>query len=253
MEQRIAALYRELLEAALDCPESFPRIINSRLTELVPSHGIALLIDSDTPATAQTETVAHVRVGGHGDDDPAFVWLENVERGNDLMSKLVTDSESEFERAMSAKYPEMTALHIHWLYSHRNPCIALGICRVETPTNNMGCFTAEDLEYIEQVSPDIMLCVRAYADLTSVRRTGYDLFSHRCTKIATQFGLTGSEQRVLRMLIDGAPNKQIGVELGITLPTVKTHISHILQKTGCRNRADLFGRFFSSVHVVAPH
>jgi DNA-binding NarL/FixJ family response regulator len=48
--------------------------------------------------------------------------------------------------------------------------------------------------------------------------------------------LTSREIEVLRLLAQGASNAQIGQELNITVNTVKTHISHILDKLNLENR-----------------
>jgi DNA-binding NarL/FixJ family response regulator len=48
--------------------------------------------------------------------------------------------------------------------------------------------------------------------------------------------LTNREIEVLRLLAQGASNPQIGEELNITVNTVKTHISHILDKLQLENR-----------------
>jgi DNA-binding NarL/FixJ family response regulator len=53
------------------------------------------------------------------------------------------------------------------------------------------------------------------------------------------YGLTDREREVLTLLADGATNAQIAETVGLTETTVKTHVSHILAKTGCRNRVEL--------------
>lgn len=50
--------------------------------------------------------------------------------------------------------------------------------------------------------------------------------------------LTAAEQRVLELLCEDKSNAQICDELGVKLPTVKTHVSHIFAKLGCKRRAD---------------
>ena len=54
-----------------------------------------------------------------------------------------------------------------------------------------------------------------------------------------QFGLTRRELDVLEQLICGASNKAIAADLGLGLPTVKTHILHIFKKTGVSSRSEL--------------
>lgn len=53
------------------------------------------------------------------------------------------------------------------------------------------------------------------------------------------YGLTLGEARVASGLQRGASDEAIAVALGIKLPTVRTHVRNILQKTGARARAEL--------------
>ncbi len=49
-------------------------------------------------------------------------------------------------------------------------------------------------------------------------------------------GLTGREVEVLRLVARGATNQQVADALRISVRTVNTHITNILNKTGCENR-----------------
>lgn len=50
--------------------------------------------------------------------------------------------------------------------------------------------------------------------------------------------LTPREQQVLVRLASGAPNKEIGRDLGLAEITVKLHVRQILKKIGARNRSE---------------
>ena len=50
-------------------------------------------------------------------------------------------------------------------------------------------------------------------------------------------GLTRREAEVLRLLARGATDAAIGRELSLSHKTVGVHVTHILGKTGCPNRA----------------
>lgn len=51
--------------------------------------------------------------------------------------------------------------------------------------------------------------------------------------------LTPREIQVLRLLTTGVGNDEIAESLGISLNTVKTHIKHLLDKTGFTSRTQL--------------
>jgi DNA-binding NarL/FixJ family response regulator len=57
--------------------------------------------------------------------------------------------------------------------------------------------------------------------------------------------LTSREKEVLRMLVEGHSNKEIGVPLGIEERTVKAHVAKMMRKVGVRNRIAL------TVHAIS--
>jgi DNA-binding NarL/FixJ family response regulator len=48
--------------------------------------------------------------------------------------------------------------------------------------------------------------------------------------------LTSREAEVFRLIVDGCSNAEIGEQLFISDTTVKTHVTHVLQKLGLRDR-----------------
>jgi DNA-binding NarL/FixJ family response regulator len=50
---------------------------------------------------------------------------------------------------------------------------------------------------------------------------------------------TRREAQVLRLLVDGHPNRVIAEELGIDLATVKKHVGALMRKVGVKNRIAL--------------
>jgi DNA-binding NarL/FixJ family response regulator len=51
--------------------------------------------------------------------------------------------------------------------------------------------------------------------------------------------LTSREQEILQLLAEGKANKEVATDLNISLYTVETHRSHILQKLNLHNSAEL--------------
>ena len=53
------------------------------------------------------------------------------------------------------------------------------------------------------------------------------------------FGLTPRELDIVRMVVGGFTNKQIGEKLAIGENTVKSHLTHIFNKVGASSRIEL--------------
>lgn len=62
-----------------------------------------------------------------------------------------------------------------------------------------------------------------------------------------RFGLTPREREVIQALTQGFTNKEIGNTLGITEPTVKAHIKHIMEKMKCSTRTAIVSRLAGSL------
>jgi DNA-binding NarL/FixJ family response regulator len=50
--------------------------------------------------------------------------------------------------------------------------------------------------------------------------------------------LTQRERDVLKLLVEGCSNPEIAQKLSVSRSTVKTHVSHILEKLGASNRLE---------------
>lgn len=82
-----------------------------------------------------------------------------------------------------------------------------------------------------------LLDAKALAAMLHPDRSGAD--RRPPVTIAPPDGLTGREVDVLRLVATGSSNGQIARELFVSVSTVKTHVNHLLAKTGCGGRAAL--------------
>jgi DNA-binding CsgD family transcriptional regulator len=254
-DSSLATFYRNVLTAALDTPEDFVTVVIREIRSLVKINGLLLVVEPDTPESAfgsRVETLEHLRVEHEelGETEMTSITgtIDKTE-GKDILAEMVGKATTSLHRALFKKHGRDVELHTRWLTYDLHPRIALCIFRTEPPDED---FNEEDRLIIARMEPHLLTCIRTYSELTRVRRASFDFFAERCYEVASTIGLTLAEFRVLRMMVDGASNKEISQELGISLATVKTHISHILQKAGCRNRTGLIGRYFSSKTVVTP-
>ncbi|OHD54569.1 MAG: hypothetical protein A2Y33_03445 [Spirochaetes bacterium GWF1_51_8] len=61
-----------------------------------------------------------------------------------------------------------------------------------------------------------------------------------------QYSITGREAEIILLLLDGSSNREIGEKLFISYKTVENHIYNIYQKTGVKNRIELFNLILSN-------
>ena len=73
---------------------------------------------------------------------------------------------------------------------------------------------------------------------------GQNSANHKTQMIASAYGLTAAEQRVLPELLTGRSNKETAEVLNVSPETIKSHVSSILRKTQSRNRLALIWRVF---------
>ena len=71
-----------------------------------------------------------------------------------------------------------------------------------------------------------------------MRKAGLDLPTPP-EVILREFGLTPAELRVLFAIVEIGGVPEAAAVLGISEPTVKTHLKHLFEKTGTHRQADL--------------
>ena len=58
--------------------------------------------------------------------------------------------------------------------------------------------------------------------------------------------LTKREQEIYAYLLEGKSNAQIAKETSVSINTVKTHVAHILKKSGFKNRVQIISNQLKS-------
>jgi two-component system, NarL family, response regulator LiaR len=107
----------------------------------------------------------------------------------------------------------------------------------------LAAVEAGALGYLAKTSEphDFLLAIRRVAsgELWLPPRLTRKLLSHLKPRSAgSSEPLTGRETGVLNLLAEGRTNQQIAQELNIAEATVRTHVSHILDKLGVHNRVE---------------
>lgn len=125
---------------------------------------------------------------------------------------------------------------------------------------------AEDQEFVQRVigagakgylphdakESDIRLCIEVVRDgsIWAPRKVLASLIEGLPVPPATSAGgdsrFTDREGQVLNLLIEGRPNRDIAITLGIDEGTVKAHISRLMRKVGVGNRTALTMHYLSS-------
>ena len=95
----------------------------------------------------------------------------------------------------------------------------------------LGVFGTHELQLLERLQGFLEISTQAIADQAAVQG---------------DYCLTGREQHIARLVSQGASNKEIARQLGIGLPTVKTHLAHVFEKLNVKNRTEL-------AHVLLLH
>lgn len=94
-----------------------------------------------------------------------------------------------------------------------------------------------DSFWYKDISPEALI------DVIDRTMAGERLFPNETPTVKLGIGssadLTATEIKVLRLVCDGLEYGEIAKELNCSVNTVKTHISHILQKTGYANKIRL--------------
>jgi len=97
------------------------------------------------------------------------------------------------------------------------------------------------LDFIEKPfrGSEVVTRVRAAIEANAQRIASQGAAASPSMNFPGREPLTAREQDVLRGLVDGASNKEIARQLGISPRTIEVHRARVMEKLGARNAADL--------------
>ena len=72
------------------------------------------------------------------------------------------------------------------------------------------------------------------------------LFESRISKAALAFSLSTREEDVLRLIVEGLSNSDIGERLDVSVSTVKKHVYNIFNKAGVYSRTQLLSLVYGN-------
>ncbi len=95
-------------------------------------------------------------------------------------------------------------------------------------------FTIKELAVVQAEDGSFNLKIKPNEEL--VKFFTFAKKGRKKLKNKTKFNLTRREKDVLKLLVQGKNNSQIGRELFVSKYTVKAHVANILQKLGVEDR-----------------
>ena len=98
----------------------------------------------------------------------------------------------------------------------------------------------------------VLAAIHALAERAHVPLAAVPADAPQSTAEATPYGLTGRELLVLRLLVAGRSNGEIGAELFISRKTASVHVSNILRKLGVSTRVQAAALAERAGLLVAP-
>ncbi|MDD5551527.1 MAG: helix-turn-helix transcriptional regulator [Candidatus Omnitrophica bacterium] len=99
------------------------------------------------------------------------------------------------------------------------------------------------MDFEEKYYEMALLYYRTIPDISKIEEYAGKLAVLRSKKIRPKTELSVTENEILKLVIQGKTNKEIGEIQYITHNTVKKHVSNILFKLECANRLQLIYKY----------
>ena len=95
------------------------------------------------------------------------------------------------------------------------------------------------LGYVPKSTPSAVMLSAIRLVLSGGVYIPSEMLGHRALNQANGLALTNRQREVLELILKGQSNKEIARELGLSLPTVKAHVSAIFKALHVKNRTQV--------------
>ncbi len=249
-DSEILAMYEVILPLIYDNPERLDVAyqINRRILALIPFNFLHYVMQ-DKPLPKRFDTLIETWSGfGHGKQVPDISMVPATETEPDeAFEESVRRNYSKVIEQHILTYPESKDFHYHKIESRMYPRIVVGFFRDKNAHSN-NRFTKVEIERFDQLTPHVLRLFRVA--LTQVQQSEafkyFDSFAKIGSQLATEYELSDAEVRLIPDILFGYSIEEIAERQFVSLATVKTHVNHILKKTGTKSRLDFIGKFFTS-------
>ncbi len=181
------------------------------------------------------------------DNNGTSISLKKMDSDELAFDEIIEYSRTNTMKLLQGKFPDAKAIHYHEIRATEAPFVVGGYFRVQHDDID-NRFTPEEIETISALTPDLILLLRvALAHEAADRRLQhFNTYSIICSRLANEYHLTDTENKLVTELLVGYSNEQIAERNFVSVSTVKTHLQHIFKKTETKNRMDFIGKFFTS-------
>jgi DNA-binding CsgD family transcriptional regulator len=205
--------------------------------------------ESDTPFDNLYTSFEKWSYSGHEKvfSDIGVKPLTNTNEDGAFNNVIADHYKSAIERQEAAFPNKPREYHYVDISSTDQPKITIGFFRYKSKEFDSH-FTIEELRVLEKIKPHIILLYRAALNTMIQTQTfqNFVFYTDTCAKIAVEFELSATENKLLTEILFGYSNKDIAVRNFISSHTAKTHVHNIFKKTGVKNRVHFIAKFFTS-------
>ena len=252
--EEILAMYEAILPLLYDNPEGLDIAyqINKQVLALIPFNFLHYAMEGESlPKRFET----HIETwSGFGNSEQAPGISVVPAKGTELDEAFEETVKHNFRQVIDRRIaadPASKEFYYHKIESRSFPKIAVGFFRVKNVLGDNG-FSSEEIQRFDQLAPHILRLFRVVLTQVEHRESFkyFDSFAKIGSRISEEQGLSEAETKLLPDILFGYSSEEIAERNFISLATVKTHVNHILKKTGTKNRLDFIGKFFTSPEHV---